>query len=469
MPRAATPVGPAPPRLIAAPAEPEDEATGELITPFQMLDRFVLPGTRQRLSWRPPDGIGRGELPSPITVIHGAKPGPVLCLIAGIHGDELNGIEVARRIGDEVDATRLNGTLVVAPIVNVFGFTRNNRYLPDRRDLNRHFPGSRSGSIASRLAHGFFNDVVRRCDALVDFHTGSFQRSNLPQIRADLTNPDVLEFTRGFGNTLVLHSPGSRGMLRLAAVGTGIPAVTFEVGAPHFLEEQHIAPAADAIRSLMHRMGLLASEAHAGEAPVTPIYQDSSWVRTNAGGFLFSEVQLGQQVKPGERLGHVVDPITSRRSEILAPFPGASSACRSTSRCCRGMPRSTSVASAVSNRPWWTPRRQRPDARRPARRTSAKTPRTVPTRSRAWKKNAKSRSGAIPGHALRANENPARGGVFVGTKAVDQKNTRSPAVRLRPISGATSLRKEVCRRASSSVRLLPCRYASQPKVCVSQW
>jgi len=322
-PRAATPVGPAPPRLIAAPTSPDDEATGELITPFQMLDRFVLPGTRQRLSWRPPDGIGRGELPSPITVLHGAKPGPVLCLIAGIHGDELNGIEVARRIGDEVDATRLNGTLVVAPIVNVFGFTRNNRYLPDRRDLNRHFPGTRSGSIASRLAHGFFNDIVRRCDSLVDFHTGSFQRSNLPQIRADLTNPEVLEFTRGFGNTLVLHSPGTRGMLRLAAVGTGIPAVTFEVGAPHFLEEEHIAPAADAIRVLMHRMDMLESEAHAGQdADATPIYQDSSWVRTNAGGFLFSDVQLGQTVKPGQSLGYVVDPITSRRSEILAPFPG---------------------------------------------------------------------------------------------------------------------------------------------------
>jgi predicted deacylase len=322
-PRAATPVGPKPPPLIAAPTSPDDEATGELITPFQMLDRFVLPGTRQRLSWRPPDGIGRGELPSPITVLHGAKPGPVLCLIAGIHGDELNGIEVARRIGDEVDATRLNGTLVVAPIVNVFGFTRNNRYLPDRRDLNRHFPGTRSGSIASRLAHGFFNDIVRRCDALVDFHTGSFQRSNLPQIRADLTNPEVLEFTRGFGNTLVLHSPGTRGMLRLAAVGTGIPAVTFEVGAPHFLEEEHIAPAADAIRALMHRMAMLESEEHAGDdADATPIYQDSSWVRTNAGGFLFSEVQLGQTVKPGQSLGYVVDPITSRRTEILAPFPG---------------------------------------------------------------------------------------------------------------------------------------------------
>ncbi|GAB3734894.1 hypothetical protein GCM10028794_13770 [Silanimonas algicola] len=323
VPRAATPVGPKPPPLISAPASPQDEGGNELITPFQLLDRFVLPGTRQRLSWRPPDGIGRGELPSPITVIHGAKPGPVLCLIAGIHGDELNGIEVARRIGDEVDATRLNGTLVAAPIVNVFGFTRNNRYLPDRRDLNRHFPGSRSGSIASRMAHGFFNDVVRRCDALVDFHTGSFQRSNLPQIRADLTNPDVLEFTRGFGNTLVLHSPGARGMLRLAAAGTGIPAVTFEVGAPHFLEEEHIAPAADAIRSLMHRMGMLASEVHAGRAADTaPIYEDSRWIRTNAGGFLFSAVRLGQAVKPGEALGYVIDPITSRRTEILAPFPG---------------------------------------------------------------------------------------------------------------------------------------------------
>ncbi len=323
VPRAATPVGPAPPPLIAAPESPEDIASSELITPFQMLDRFVLPGTRQRLSWRPPDGIGRGELPSPITVVHGAKPGPVLCLIAGIHGDELNGIEVARRIGDEADATRLSGTLIVAPIVNVFGFTRNNRYLPDRRDLNRHFPGTRGGSIASRLAHGFFNDVVRRCDSLVDFHTGSFQRSNLPQIRADLTNPEVLEFTRGFGNTLVLHSPGARGMLRLAAVGTGIPAVTFEVGAPHFLEEEHIAPAADAIRSLMHRMGMLESEAHAGkDAETTPIYQESSWVRTNSSGFLFSAVRLGQQVEPGQALGHVIDPVTSRRTEILAPFPG---------------------------------------------------------------------------------------------------------------------------------------------------
>ncbi|MFN9965608.1 MAG: succinylglutamate desuccinylase/aspartoacylase family protein [Lysobacteraceae bacterium] len=319
-PRRPTPVGPAPPASIARPAAP---AAAELITPFQMLDRFVLPGSRQTLEWVPPDGLGRGEVPSPIIVVHGAQPGPILCLIAGIHGDEVNGIEVVRRIGHEVDPTRLRGTLVAAPIVNVFGFSRISRYLPDRRDLNRHFPGSRGGSIASRMAHGFFNDVVRRCDAIVDFHTGSFQRSNLPQIRADLTNAEVLDFTRGFGNTLVLHSPGARGMLRVAAVAAGIPAVTFEVGAPQFLEMQHIAPAADAIRTLMHRMDLLASEAHgqASGEPV-PIYFDSRWVRTNAAGFLFAEVELGQTVKLGQRLGHVIDPVTNERTNIVAPFPG---------------------------------------------------------------------------------------------------------------------------------------------------
>jgi len=320
-PGQARPVGPEPPPLIAAPESAQPSA--ELITPFQLLDRFVLPGSRQALQWRPPDGLGRGELPSPIIVVHGAKPGPVLCLIAGIHGDELNGIEVARRLGQEVDATRLNGTLVVAPIVNVFGYTRISRYLPDRRDLNRSFPGTRTGSVAARMAHGFFNDIVRRCDALVDFHTGSFQRSNLPQIRADLTNPDVLEFTRGMGKTLVLHSPGTRGMLRVAAVSAGIPAVTFEVGAPQFLELEHIEPAMETVRVLMHRMGMLEAKGHdeAQQDPV-PIYFDSSWVRTNAGGLLFSEVALGQQVRLGQQLGHVVDPVTNTRTDIVAPFAG---------------------------------------------------------------------------------------------------------------------------------------------------
>lgn len=320
-PRRPSPVGPELPPLLARPEASLPAA--ELVTPFQLLDRFVLPGSRQALQWVLPDGLGRGELPSPIIIVHGARPGPVLCLIAGIHGDEVNGIEVARRLGHEVDPSRLRGTLVVAPIVNVFGFSRISRFLPDRRDLNRHFPCSRSGSIAARMAHGFFNDVVRHCDALVDFHTGSFQRTNLPQIRANLSEPSVLELTRGFGNTLVLHSEGTRGMLRVAAVAAGIPAVTFEVGAPQFIELHHIEPAAEAIRILMDHKGMLARESTDAAAPdPAPIYFDSRWVRTNASGFLFAEIQLGQTVTLGQRLGHVIDPVTSERTDIVSPFPG---------------------------------------------------------------------------------------------------------------------------------------------------
>ena len=315
-----------PPAGIAAPAVPVPLAE-ELITPFQMLDRFILPGERQRLRWSLPDQLGRGELPSPVVVVHGAKPGPTLCLIAGIHGDEINGIEVVRRIAWEVDPRRLSGTLVAAPIVNVFGYTRISRYLPDRRDLNRHFPGSRHGSVASRVAHGFFTDIVRHCDALVDFHTGSFQRTNLPQIRADLTRPEVLDFTRNFGDILVLHSPGTRGMLRVAAVEAGIPAVTFEVGAPQFLEAEYIKPAAESLRVLMRRMGMVASRESqriadgVQAAAPAPTYFDSRWLRANGTGFLFSEVRLGQHVELGERLGHIIDPVNNTRVEIVSPFP----------------------------------------------------------------------------------------------------------------------------------------------------
>nr|WP_158637245.1 succinylglutamate desuccinylase/aspartoacylase family protein [Arenimonas daejeonensis] len=127
----------------------------ELVTPLAILDRLVVPGTRLQLEWRPGGGISNAEIASPVIVARGALAGPVLCLVAGIHGDEINGVEIVRRIAHSVDPTRLSGTVIGVPIVNVFGYSRGTRYLPDRRDLNRYFPGSRHGSIASRIANGF--------------------------------------------------------------------------------------------------------------------------------------------------------------------------------------------------------------------------------------------------------------------------------------------------------------------------
>ncbi|PZO08484.1 MAG: succinylglutamate desuccinylase [Lysobacteraceae bacterium] len=306
----------------------------ELVTPLAILDRLVVPGTRLQLEWRPPGGISNAEIASPVVVARGAMPGPVLCLTAGVHGDEINGVEIVRRLSHGIDPTRLSGTVIGVPIVNVFGYSRGSRYLPDRRDLNRSFPGTRQGSIASRIAHGFFQDIVRHCDMLVDFHTGSFARSNLPQVRADLTNPDVIEFSRGFGATVVLHSPGNKGMLRVAATAVGIPAVTFEAGAPTRLEPAEIAQAVAAIERLMVKLEMQ-EDPNAGIAPPLdvaaialvapeppPIFLDSRWVRANSGGLLISEVSLGQRVLAGQRLGRVIDPLSNVQRYILAPVAG---------------------------------------------------------------------------------------------------------------------------------------------------
>lgn len=301
---------------------PEGETLPPLLTPLPILDRLIVPGSKLQLDWRPDGGIGTGEIPSPVVVVHGAKPGPVLCLVAGIHGDEINGVEIVRRVVHGLDPTRLAGTVIGTPIVNVFGYSRGVRYLPDRRDLNRHFPGSPRGSIAARIAHGFMRDIVRHCDFLVDFHTGSFDRDNLPQLRADLADGAVLEFTRAFGNTLVLHSPGSKGMLRTSATGIGIPAVTFEVGAPARLQLPEIASAVAAIDAVMHRLGIRATgQTEEGMAP-PPTYFDSRWVRAPVGGLLIGEVSLGQSVQQGQRLGRIIDPVHNAERAVLAPHPG---------------------------------------------------------------------------------------------------------------------------------------------------
>lgn len=333
----AAPLLPSPaPLPIIDPANPADPAgtagvlrvpgsTSEwvdLVQPLPILDRLVVPGTKQQLEWRPKGAVSNTEMPSPVVVQHGAKPGPVLCLVAGIHGDEINGVEIVRRISHGIDPTRLSGTVIGVPIVNVFGYSRGVRYLPDRRDLNRNFPGSPRGSIAARIGHGFFTDIIQHCDYLIDFHTGSFDRENLPQIRADLTDGAVLEFTRAFGATLVLHSPGSKGMLRTAAIASGVPSVTFEVGAPARLQLAEIASATSTIEGVLRKLGMRKSrQSEVGVAP-PPTYFDARWVRANAGGLLVSEVALGQRVQAGQPLGRIIDPVANVETEVLSPWPG---------------------------------------------------------------------------------------------------------------------------------------------------
>jgi predicted deacylase len=289
--------------------------------PLVLLGSEVPPGTAARLAWSPSESFAGIAAPTPVLVINGANPGPVLCLTAAIHGDELIGIEVVRRVLYSIDASQLSGALIGVPIVNLQGFRRSSRYLPDRRDLNRYFPGNTYGSSASRIAYSFFNEIVLRCDALVDLHTGSFHRTNLPQVRGDLNNPDVAALANGFGGMAVLQSRGARGSLRRAAVEAGIPSVTVEAGEPMRLDEVAVEQGVRSIERLLDSLGMLKMRSRWSKRE-QPIFYKSTWVRANEGGVLFSKVQLGQRVRAGDLLGTVTDPITNAQHDILSPYTG---------------------------------------------------------------------------------------------------------------------------------------------------
>lgn len=295
--------------------EQQEEASS-----LEMLGANVPPGTATRLSWSPAiQGAGLSQ-PTPVLVVNGAKPGPNLCLTGAVHGDELNGIEIIRRTMYDLEPDKLSGRVIGVPIVNLPGFQQGSRYLPDRRDLNRHFPGSTHGSLADRIAHSLFESVIRHCDMLVDIHTGSLKRTNLPQLRADMNNPDVAELTRGFDRMAVVHSTGSPGMLRYAAIEDGIRAVTMEAGESLRIQEHQIKAGVNSLTSLMDKEGMISRMFVWGDPE--PVYYDSEWVRAEHGGILFSEIKLGDRVGEGEILGYVSDPITNEQHPVRARSNG---------------------------------------------------------------------------------------------------------------------------------------------------
>jgi len=286
---------------------------------IELLGQSVAPGDRRRLSLRAGESFAGDAVEMPVLVLRGTTPGPVLCLVAGVHGDELNGIEIVRKVFETVGPRDLSGMLLGVPVANVHGLRRSSRYLPDQRDLNRFFPGHPGGSSASRIASALFENVVERCDLLVDFHTGSFQRTNLPQVRGDLHSPRILELAKGFSIGEIVHSVGRAGTLRRAAVDAGIPAVTFEAGEPLRFQAEEIERGVAGLRGLLTALRMTP-----GGTMRRPhrIYYRSRWLRVNDGGIFLTERKLGDAVQVGDPLGTVTDPVTNERSTVIAPFRG---------------------------------------------------------------------------------------------------------------------------------------------------
>ena len=313
-----------PPAEKSTSAETPAPSVPDMPTPEFVVDQFLgepfVPGTLSQRFWQAGQDFHGTEIPTPVLVATGTEEGPTLCLTGAIHGDELNGIKAVHTVMYGTEPKRLKGRIIGVPIVNLSGFQRQSRYLADRRDLNRFFPGNPRGSSAARMAFSFFREVILHCDALVDLHTGSFYRSNLPQIRGDLKNEAVLKLTRGFGATAVMHGAGARGTLRYAATAAGIPAVTLEAGEPLRVDDEAVADSVRAINALIHALGMTKKRTRVGNPE--PVYYTSTWLRADGGGILSSQTRLGEKVSRGDLLGTVTDPITNKMTEIHAPKDG---------------------------------------------------------------------------------------------------------------------------------------------------
>lgn len=288
--------------------------------PFEIGGVKLAPGQRRTIEL--PLSVMSNHVPVnlPVHVVHGRRSGPTLFLSAAIHGDEITGVEIIRRILRSSVLKRLRGTLLAVPIVNAFGFIGHSRYLPDRRDLNRVFPGSANGSLASQLAHLFMSEVVRRCQYGIDLHSAAVHRSNLPQIRADLSDPDTLKLARIFAAPVVVHANLRDGSLRQAAREAGVAVLLYEAGEALRFHEIAIRTGVRGVLRVMGELGML----RRSPAPIAqpPRALSSYWVRAPVGGILQSELKLGSSISDEQLLGMVTDPFGEVEQPIRARRAG---------------------------------------------------------------------------------------------------------------------------------------------------
>lgn len=256
----------------------------------------------------------------PVKVINGRSAGPNIWLSAAIHGDELNGIQIIRRVIKDLDAKNLRGAVIAVPIVNPLGFINESRYLPDRRDLNRSFPGSARGSTASRLAHLFMEQVVGQCTVGIDLHTASNHRINHPQIRANLDDPTTLKLARAFGAPFSIHARMRDGSLRQAAAERGKTTLLYEAGQAHRFDDDAVEAGVVGVMRTLRAMGMI--DARLPRAQPTRLIRRTRWVRARRGGIADIEVRLGEKVQRGDRVASIADAFGMHPTQVKATESG---------------------------------------------------------------------------------------------------------------------------------------------------
>lgn len=258
----------------------------------------------------------------PVRIVRGRAAGPTLFVSAALHGDEIIGVEIIRRLLMLPALKRLSGTLLAVPVVNTLAFLHQSRYLPDRRDLNRSFPGSETGSLAARLAQIFLREIVGRSDYGIDLHTGAIHRPNLPHIRADLANPENLRLAQAFGVPLLLNSTPTAGTLRQYTTEKGIPVLLYESSEALRFDELAIRIGVRGVLNVMAVLGMLPPPARTTRLAAPVVAKSSTWVRAPASGILRAQIALGEEVGKGQLLGVVGDPLGEMETPVTANAHG---------------------------------------------------------------------------------------------------------------------------------------------------
>ena len=262
------------------------------------------------------------EMTMPIHVIHGLKEGPCLFISAAIHGDEINGTEIIRRLLKLKKIKKLKGTLIAVPVVNVYGFLKQSRYSPDRRDLNRFFPGSEKGSLTSQLANIFMDEIVSHSTHGIDLHAGSNHRTNFPQIRVNIEDPDTLRLAEAFRVPVIINAKIRDGSLRQAVAEKNIPFVLYEAGEALRFDEIAIRAGIRGILSVMETIGML-RRSRARKTIIEPlITSTTTWLRAPASGILHMNVPLGARVGKNKKVGVIADPFGLHEMAIESPVSG---------------------------------------------------------------------------------------------------------------------------------------------------
>ncbi|MFN8164386.1 MAG: succinylglutamate desuccinylase/aspartoacylase family protein [Solirubrobacterales bacterium] len=283
-------------------------------------DHQVAPGSLVEIRLAASEFYTSDPILVPVTIVRGRRRGPTLFVTAAVHGDELNGVAVIRDLLIDHDFSDLAGTLIAVPVVNVPGFLHQTRMLPDRRDLNRSFPGRPEGSLTARLAHLVHRYILRRSDFGIDLHTAGGEHSNYPQVRADLSSPAVAELARAFGCPLIVDGKGPEGSLRRAALDAGVPTIVYEAGSPRVFERPFIDVGVAGVLSVMRHLRMLPGACH--EPPVRIEIAKSSWLRAPEGGMIDLQVALGEPVRRGQLLSIGTNPFGRERSQLRAPTAG---------------------------------------------------------------------------------------------------------------------------------------------------